>query len=146
MQHGDGALSPSGGRRSRSALAMSAVSFVLVSALLIYPLRAQEASRMALTGAIWDNGSIQIDGYPLGIDRAVRMGRTYSDKAPGQPILAVPIYAATQAVGLPGAKAPIIHGNWTLWLVTLGSATAPAVALFFVARRLADRNGRIAAT
>ena len=56
---------------------------------------------LALTAAIWDDGTLVLDRYEaqLSVDRAVRDGHLYSDKAPGQPLLAVPFYAMYRGVG-----------------------------------------------
>lgn len=133
-------------KASATAIKVGLVLLVLSVGLLVYPLGAQEASRMALTGALYEYRSIEIDGFPLGVDRSVKDGKTYSDKAPGQPILAIPAYALTQALGLPDARDPVIEDNLTLWLVTLASATIPTVALAVVGLRLAaykEKNGAL---
>ena len=78
-----------------------AVVVLLVTAPVLQPLMAQQASRYALTAALWDGQTITVDAYDhlLSVDRAERDGRVYSDKAPGQPLLAVPAYAAYRALG-----------------------------------------------
>lgn len=70
-----------------------------ISVPIVQPLRAQQASRYALTGALWDDRSVWIDDYPLGVDQAEHDGHVVSDKSPGQPILAVPPYALYRLVG-----------------------------------------------
>jgi len=84
---------------------------------------------------------VEISGYPLGVDRAEVVGRVLSDKAPGQPFLAVPIYALGQALGFQPAYELNIQSNLTLWLVTFGTATLPAVLLYHVGRRIASYGG-----
>lgn len=126
----------------RNPLGWGAIALLVLIGLLVYPLRAQEASRLALTASIYERGSVAVDGYPIGIDRAVREGRTYSDKGPGQPIMALPVYALAVEAGLPSASEFQEHGNLTLWLVTFASSTLPAIALFFVMSSLARPVGK----
>ena len=63
-------------------------------------------SRLALTRAIVERGSVRIDpDHPTTGDKSFREGHFYSDKAPGTSVLAVPAYAVVAgvrgAVGLP---------------------------------------------
>jgi hypothetical protein len=64
-------------------------------------------SRTYLTRALWDHGTVSINKVEqeLGevMDRAVRAGRAYCDKAPGSSFLLVPVYAALK-VASPGGK------------------------------------------
>lgn len=62
---------------------------------LVHPYMAQQASRYALTASIVERGTVRLDAYEhvLGVDRAVWRGHIYSDKAPGQPLAAVPVFA-----------------------------------------------------
>jgi hypothetical protein len=116
---------------------MAAV-FVAV-AFVVQPLKAQQASRMALTSAVADHGTIRIDGYEhvLGVDFARKDGHLYSDKAPAQPLLAVPAYLAYRAVGGESAQTKRIDFNLGLWWVSLWSAALPAALLVLVMARLA---------
>src|SRR5690606_16578905 len=104
--------------------------------LFVYPLRAQEASRLALTAALYHEASVEIDAYPLGVDRAEVDGRVVSDKAPGHSLAAVPIYALGQALGLEPAYERRIDGNLTLWFMTFWTVTVPAIVLYFVMRQI----------
>ncbi|MCB0971013.1 MAG: hypothetical protein KDA97_05780, partial [Acidimicrobiales bacterium] len=108
---------------------------------IVADLTAQGAPRVALTGALVDDGAIVIDDYPLDVDRTERDGHTYSDKAPGQEVLAVPVYAAARAVGAEPASVPRIAGNLTLWSVTFWSAGVPAMALILLVAVACHRRG-----
>ena len=80
------------------AVDLALVVLVLACAApIVQPLGHQQMSRMALTAAVWDDGALRIDGYPIGVDRAEHDGHVYSDKAPGQPFFAIPAYAAYRA-------------------------------------------------
>ena len=91
-----------------------ALLVVVIAGPLVHDNGAQQASRYTLTAAIWDEHTLNLDMYAaldepvLGVDRAVRDGSTYSDKAPLQPMLAVPFYAAYRAVGGEPAKSSLI--------------------------------------
>lgn len=108
---------------------------------LVHDLSAQGAPRVALTGALVDDGDIKIDQYLLGVDRTDRDGHVYSDKAPGQPVLAVPAYAAARAIGAEPAIVPRVSENLTLWWVTVVSAGLPLVALLALIAATAHRAG-----
>jgi hypothetical protein len=57
-------------------------------------------SRFDLTRAIVDNGTVRIDPYVSNTgDYAKLDGHYYSDKAPGLSLMAVPLYALTEAAG-----------------------------------------------
>lgn len=125
---------PESGRDSR--LVWLVVALLMLVGSLVYPLRAQEASRFALTASVWDDQSVAITGYPIGPDRAERDGDTFSDKAPGQPLLAVPFYGIGRLAGMQPAMEFQVDGNLSLWWVTLWSATLPSIALFLMMIRL----------
>lgn len=57
-------------------------------------------SRLDLTLSLVNRGTIAIDGYQwnAGVDAALVRGHYYSNKAPGQSLAAVPIYAALKGV------------------------------------------------
>lgn len=99
----------------------------------------QQASRYVLTAAVWDHRTFSIDQYShiLGIDRAERDGVTYSDKAPGQPLLAIPFYGIYRLVGGTPAEDPGPGPNWGLWWVTLWTAGVPAALLLVLMYRWA---------
>ena len=122
---------------------LAAISLLLVSGLLVHTVGAQQASRYALTAAIVDDGTVVLDDYVhvLGQDRAVRDGHVYSDKAPGQPVLATPAYYLIRTLGWPPATDTMAVDNIGVWFVTLWSSTLPSIALLFLMYRRLDRLG-----
>jgi len=100
---------------------------VVVAGLWMHPYRAQQASRYALTAAIAERGTVVLDEYEdvVGIDRAVRDGRIYSDKAPAQPFLAVPFYLAYRSVGGEPGDVLQIERHVGLWWLTVWFASVP---------------------
>lgn len=121
----------------RIEVLLAAVVFAVVAPIM-QPLAAQQASRLALTAAIVDDWSLRIDGYPLGIDRAEHDGHTYSDKAPGQPIAAVPWYAAYRALGGEPARSSPVEGSWALWVVSVGTVASAGALLVVLMHRIAE--------
>ncbi len=105
-------------------------------------------SRFALTRAIVEKGTINIDAYHEATgDKAFFEGHFYSDKAPGQSFLAVPIVAAVrpivQMIGIePSSEKEIVILSY---LATLFTSALPAVVaallLFFVTLRLGASQG-----
>jgi hypothetical protein len=126
--------------RIRSDVLLAVVVALLVVPVL-QPLMAQQASRYALTAAMWDGATVRLDDYDhlLSVDRAERDGHVYSDKSPGQPFLAVPAYAVYRLLG--GHPATEAHPlrDPGLWAVSLSSGAFAAVALALLMRRLALR-------
>lgn len=117
-----------------------AAGAVLVAVVfVVQPLKAQQASRMALTAAVADHGTVRIDRYEdvLGVDFARKDGHLYSDKAPGQPLLAIPAYTAYRWVGGESAEVKRVDFNLGLWWASLWSAALPAALLVVVMARLA---------
>lgn len=125
---------------SRSVLALCVLWLVAVGPI-VADMSAQPAPRFALTGALVDDGAIIIDGYRLGVDKAERDGHLYSDKAPGQEVIAVPAYAAARAVGAEPARVDRVEGNLTLWWVTFWSATLPGVGIILLVAVAGHRRG-----
>jgi hypothetical protein len=127
-------------RRARSAWLL-ALFLVVAFGPFVPALSSQPASRLALTAALAERQSIDIRGYPLGIDRATYDGHLRSDKAPGQPLVAVPVYAVGKALGAESATVLRRTGNLGLWWVTFWTSSLPYVALvvlmFLVASRYA---------
>jgi hypothetical protein len=123
---------------SRIELLAAAAVFVAVAGI-VQPLLAQQASRMALTAAVADRGTVQIDAYTdaLGVDFASKDGHVYSDKAPAQPVFAVPFYLAYRAVGGEPAEELRVEGNLGLWWASVWSAALPAAILVILMGRLA---------
>lgn len=92
----------------------------------------QQGSRYALTAALWDQQTVEIDDYSrlLGRDRAVIDGVTYSDKAPGQPFLAVPFYGIYRILGGESpANSYDPEADVGQWWVTFWSAVVPGAIL-----------------
>ncbi len=127
-------------RRWRAELLLAAV-VLLLAAPIMQPLMAQQASRYALTAALVDQRTVVLDDYEatLGVDRALRDGHTYSDKAPGQPVLATPVYLVYRLIGGEPATEYRPWGNLGLWFASLISAAFPAALLAAGMRRLALR-------
>lgn len=109
---------------------------------------AQPASRYLYTAAIVDDRTFQLDPYlpALGEDYAVRDGRIYSDKAPYQPLVTVPVYALYRALGGDPFQAGLRNYevghryDIGLWIMTVWSAALPTAALAIVIRRYVART------
>lgn len=110
---------------------------LVVSAPIVELLMAHQASRLAFTGAVVDRNTIVIDAYTdiLSVDFAERDGHLYSDKAPGQPLLATPFYAVARVVGAEPAETERYFDNLTLWWTTLWSSAIPLAVLAVLMRR-----------
>ena len=117
------------------------VVVLLMAVPIVQYMMAQQASRYAFTAALWDQQTVVLDDYEhiLGVDRAVRDGHTYSDKAPGQPFFAVPAYGLYRALGGQPATVNDEIGNLGLWATSVWSSAIPAAALAVLMRRLALR-------
>jgi hypothetical protein len=126
---------------TKGVLALSLVWLVALGPI-VQDLSAQGAPRLALTGAILDDGDIKIDDYLVGFDYTERDGHIYSDKAPGQEVLALGPYAAARMVGAEPAIVERVGANLTLWWVTLWSSGVPAVALLLLMAVACHRRGR----
>lgn len=136
----DRSAAPSRWGRIRSDVLLAIVVALLVVPVL-QPLMAQQASRYALTAAVWDAGTVRLDAYDhlLSVDRAERDGHVYSDKAPGQPFLGLPAYALYRALGgHPATEAHLLRDPG-LWAVSLLTAAFAGIALALLMRRLALR-------
>lgn len=117
-------------RNNRTLVAIALVVLSL-SVPLVHRMGEQQASRIAFTAAVWDHATLEIDRYDaiLGRDRAVVNGVTYSDKAPAQPLLMLPFYAAYRFIGGEPAEIPRADGNLGLWWLNLWTSAIPAAAL-----------------
>jgi hypothetical protein len=100
---------------------------------------AQPASRYALTAALAEHGTVSLDRYEtvLGIDRATVDGHLRSDKAPGQPILGVPVYWAGRALGFDRAVDLRDDGDLGLWWQSFWASVVPLAALVVLMWRVA---------
>lgn len=126
--------------RARPEIVVGLLVLLLV-APFVQALTAQPAPRVALTGALVDDGSLRIDGYLLGVDFATHDGHTYSDKAPAQSFLAAPAYAGARVLGMEPARVPRVDENLTLWWVTMVSAVLPLLVLVAAIARAVRRRG-----
>lgn len=121
-----------GGRSDVARLRWLAVLLVAVAMVpFVQDLTAQPAIRYAQTAAIYDHGTVELDRYRgvVGVDRVERDGHLYGDKAPLQPLLAVPVYAVGRAAGVEPATHLRVRGNFGLWWVTLWSTVVPLLAI-----------------
>ena len=129
-------------RLSRTELLLALLVIVVVGPL-VHPYGFQQASRYTLTAAIWDDHAFELDRYDaagvVGDDRAVKDGHVYSDKAPLQPVIAVPFYAAYRGVGGEPATKLRIEENLGLWWITFWMATIPAAVLAALMYRVGRR-------
>lgn len=132
-------------------IAVGLIVFAIAAPLMQFD-KAQGASRYLLTAAIWDLGTVRLDEYVdsepplLGRDRAVRDGHTYSDKAPLQPLLALPVYGLYRTLG--GEPASVVR--WTenigAWLIVVWTSVLPAAILTGLMAAAAMRTeGRVGA-
>ena len=116
--------------------------FVAVVAPFVPGLHAQEASRYAFTAAVTEQGRFEVDDYEelLSADRVDLNGHVYSDKAPGQPLLGVPVLAVAEWLGAePGTE--IRHfGNLGAWSQSLAFCVVPGAVLLLLMRRNAARS------
>ncbi|GAC1588008.1 MAG: hypothetical protein NVS3B21_03380 [Acidimicrobiales bacterium] len=119
---------------------LALVVIVLVGPVL-GPRDAQAASREAFTAAVVDHHTIKLDGERglLSVDYAFHDGHYYLDKAPLQPLLAVPFYALYRTVGTPPSPANR-ESDVALWWLTFWTATVPAAALAVMMSRTAARH------
>jgi hypothetical protein len=131
----------------RSSVKSSVLLFLFVLAIvgpIAYGMGDQQASRYALTAALWENGTVRVDGFEqiMGLDAALRDGHYYSDKAPLQQFIGVPFYGIYRAVG--GESAAVIRdqGNLGLWWQTLWCAGIPLAILAVLIYQLALRFNR----
>jgi hypothetical protein len=123
-------------RLSRETLVVICVAFAAFA--FVYPLNAQDPSRLGLTQAVVLHASISIDAYASETgDRARHAGHWYSDKAPGISFLAVPfvrggIDAARIARRLPSDLED--RGLWNRWPLLFAAriATGGLIYLFSV--------------
>lgn len=141
-------------RLSLSSFKRSCAVFLLVFVAVfpfMHPRGEQQTSRYAATAAIWDLGSFEITKYSelLGRDAAVVDETVYSDKAPGQPILVVPLYGIYRLIGgdpprLDPAEADL--GLWWLTVWTGGVSLAALAVLMYRHAREMNRDTALAAT
>jgi hypothetical protein len=136
--------------RSHRVPVVLALLVVVVVGPVVAPNSSQPAARIALTAAFVDHRSVDLGPYrdELGVDFATYKGHLRSDKAPGQPLFAIPAYALARLVGAESASQPRVHRNLELWFLTFWSATLPLaflIALLYVeCCRFARRGAALA--
>lgn len=118
-----------------------ALLLLVVVGPLVQIATAQPLVRWAQTAALVEHRSLALDEYEgtLLVDRVDHDGHVYSDKAPLQAFIAVPVYAFGSALGMESAEVERPRGNLGLWWATLWSATVPAAALVLLMHRAARR-------
>ncbi len=128
-------------RSYRRADALLAGVVLVLVGLIVQPAWSQQASRYALTAAVAEHGTTRIDAYDqtLGVDYAVKDGHRYSDKAPGQPLAAIPFYAVYRAVGGQSAAEKHVDHNLGIWWLSFWFSAVPAAALAVAMARAARR-------
>ena len=135
---------------SRRLAVLLGLTLLIVIGPLVAADTAQPASRYNLTASLAEHGSVDLTPYRhrLGVDHAIYNGHLRSDKAPGQPFLAVPVYLAGRALGAQSATRARERGDLGLWWDTLWSSTLPFLILvglmFLAAERFARRNVALA--
>jgi hypothetical protein len=128
------------GRRLSPIAALVVLAFV-VFAPVVARYSAQPASRYALTAAVAEHRTVDLGRYEriLGVDRARYAGRTRSDKAPGQPLLAVPFYALGRVMGADSATELNARGDLGLWWSTFWTSFVPFLVLLVLMYRFTRR-------
>lgn len=129
------------GRVSRRRTGFALVMLVVAATgFFVQDNRANSTSRLALTAALAERQTVVIDDYEatLDVDRAEKDGRIYSDKAPGQPFAAVPMWAIYRAVGGDPGTDPRLEGHLGLWWVTLWFAAIPGAILVLLMHHYAS--------
>jgi hypothetical protein len=123
------------------------VVFVVVAfGPIVSDVTAQPVSRYAATAAYFEHGSVDLTRYApiLGVDKASYRGELRSDKAPGEPFLAVPVYAAGRVLGLRPAAQMRVRGDLGVWWQTFWMSLVPFALLLALmhrdARRVAPRS------
>ena len=125
-------------RFARSPEVWIVLLILVVFGPFVQQMSAQSAARYALTAAIWERHTLDVDGYTLGVDKVVLPdGRLRSDKPPLQPLLAVPVFALGRVAGVEPATHRRVVGNLGLWWVTFWSTVVPLCFLVVLMRRVA---------
>ena len=129
-------------RRNSTSLGI-ALLVLVVAAPVFHRVGGQQLSRYATTAAMWDHGNLDLTPYTEMLRRdAAIVGETVRpDKAPLQPLVAVPFYGLYRVAG--GEPAEDQRGFFSagIWWLTLWTAAVPAAALaglmhWFVSSRL----------
>jgi hypothetical protein len=118
-------------RRERLLLVLVAAA----SLSIVYPVGAQDVSRMCVTRAI-PHGHLAADACLAGsLDVARYGGRLYSNKAPGIAVLAVPV---ASLVGLKAPQAWNHSHDFRLWAVRIATGGLALLLCSFLLGRVAE--------
>lgn len=141
-----------GGVRPRRVAAALALLVLAVLGPWVPRFTAQTSPRWAFAGAVVDDGTTRLDDYTAifaADDYAEVDGHVHLDKAPGQPVLALPLYASARAVGAEPASELRVDENLGAWWITLWTAVVPTAALsalmYLAARRTSPETAAAAA-
>ena len=118
-------------RHERLVLALVALAVLTP----IYPVSSQDSSRLCLTRAFTVGGLTTAPCIGHSVDRARYDGRTYSDKAPGVSLLALPAVVLT---GLPTVAHWHARGDLRVWLARMLTSGVAFIALCLVLGRIAE--------
>lgn len=127
--------------RMRRDIAVALFVLVLVVvAPMLHPIGGQQISRYALTAAVWDQGTLEVTSYAdlLVRDGAAKDGSFYSEKAPGQPLLAVPFYGMYRLAGGEPLSLERSDPDFGLWWLTVWCAGVPLALLAMLMYRWAN--------
>lgn len=131
---------------SRSVQLLLVGSILLLAGLVQHAWSAQPSVRYLLTEAVVDHDTLTLDTHAnlLDVDYARHDGHVYSDKAPYQPLLAVPAYQAFRWLG--GEAFPRGSGridpnafHWGRWWVSFSTSSVPGALLAVTMYRLVWR-------
>src|SRR5919108_3980594 len=122
-------------RISQKSLTIGCVAFAALA--FLYPLNAQDPSRLGLTQSLALRGSVSIDPYAAATgDKARYEGHWYSDKAPGVSFLALPLARlGFDAMRLTGRVPSHFEnrGLWNRWPLLFAARLATGGLLFLFA-------------
>jgi hypothetical protein len=108
----------------------------------INPVNVQDITRLALSRSLAEHGSVEIDAYHrLTTDRAFRAGHWYSEKAPGQSVLAIPSLEALRgidALSSDRSRLPVWKRVFHIWLIRILTSGIALVAATFLVGRAAE--------
>ena len=121
---------------ARPRFELALLGIVAVVALSqVYVVSTQDASRLCLSRAL-SHGRLTIEPCAgQTTDRVIRKGRTYSDKAPGISLLALPVVAA---VGLGPSFRWTQEGDLGVWAVRVLTGGASLLLLAFAVGRVSE--------
>jgi len=84
------------------------LAFLLIGTLFMHWAYVQSNARVTTAMALIDDGTLAIDSYAnISQDRVFADGHHYSDKAPGVPLIGVPLYGLSKLIGLYTPMPPV---------------------------------------